>query len=306
AGQVVMEGYLNLRIQPWVRRIITRIIAIVPALITVIYFGERATGDLLVLSQVVLSLQLGFAIIPLIHFVRDKQKMGSFAISIWTKLASWAIALVIVTLNAKLVFDEILNWLQNSQNPIFIWVFVVPIALGALVLLLYILIKPLLRSKLPEANLVPHIREVILDKKPEMIHYKRIAIALDFSTVDDKSVASALQLSANQASYTLIHIVESAGALTYGSNIADFETSSDRNYLRDYQNKLTDLGYEVQIRLGFGNPKKKIPEIVNMGNYDILILGSHGHKFFKDILFGTTVDTVRHKIDIPVLIVRDN
>jgi manganese transport protein len=306
AGQIVMEGYLNLRIQPWVRRIITRIIAIIPALITVIYFGERATGDLLVLSQVVLSLQLGFAIIPLIHFVSDKKKMGSFAIGVWTKLASWTVALVIVALNAKLVFDEITGWLTTSAEPIYIWVFVVPVAIGALILLLYIMAKPMLRAKIGEPNMVPHIRQVILDIKPDMIHYRRIAIALDFSTVDDKSVASALQLGTEKASFTLIHIVETAGALIYGSSIADFETSSDRQYLRDYQSRLIEMGYQVEVQLGFGNPKKKIPEIVNKGNFDILILGSHGHTLFKDLLFGTTVDAVRHKVAIPVLIVRDN
>jgi manganese transport protein len=78
AGQIVMEGYLNLRIQPWVRRIITRLIAIVPAVIVITIYGESVTGKLLILSQVILSLQLGFAIIPLIHFVSDKSKMKGF------------------------------------------------------------------------------------------------------------------------------------------------------------------------------------------------------------------------------------
>jgi manganese transport protein len=78
AGQVVMEGYLNLRIAPWLRRLITRLIAIIPAYIVIIMYGEGQTGELLVFSQVVLSLQLGFAIIPLIHFTSDKEKMGVF------------------------------------------------------------------------------------------------------------------------------------------------------------------------------------------------------------------------------------
>jgi manganese transport protein len=78
AGQVVMEGYLNLRLQPWIRRLLTRLIAIVPTLLVLVFMGESATGKLLILSQVILSLQLGFAIIPLIHFVSDKKKMGQF------------------------------------------------------------------------------------------------------------------------------------------------------------------------------------------------------------------------------------
>ena len=88
-----MEGYLNLRIQPWVRRLVTRLIAIAPALFTVIYFGEGATGELLVLSQVVLSLQLGFAIIPLIHFVSDKKLMKGYQIKWPIIIGSWLITL---------------------------------------------------------------------------------------------------------------------------------------------------------------------------------------------------------------------
>ena len=89
AGQIVMEGYLNLRIQPWVRRIITRILAIVPAVLTILILGEGATGKLLVFSQVILSLQLGFAVIPLIHFVSNKKLMGKFAIKTPIKIISW-------------------------------------------------------------------------------------------------------------------------------------------------------------------------------------------------------------------------
>lgn len=130
AGQIIMEGYLNLRIQPWVRRIITRLIAIVPAVIVISVFGEGVTGKLLILSQVILSLQLGFAIIPLIHFVSDKSKMKGFHISKPTQIAAWLIATIIVSLNAKLVFDEIKGWLETSDNPMVLWFTVVPLAIG--------------------------------------------------------------------------------------------------------------------------------------------------------------------------------
>src|SRR6187431_2278461 len=99
AGQVVMEGYLNLRIAPWIRRLMTRLIAIVPALIVINIYGEESTGSLLVLSQVILSLQLGFAIIPLIHFVSDKIRMGEFVIKPYIKVLAWISATIIVGLN---------------------------------------------------------------------------------------------------------------------------------------------------------------------------------------------------------------
>ncbi|WP_111307826.1 Nramp family divalent metal transporter [Confluentibacter sediminis] len=305
AGQIVMEGYLNLRIQPWVRRIITRLIAIIPAILTVVLLGEGATGKLLVLSQVVLSLQLGFAIIPLIHFVSDKKKMHNFTISIPTQIASWVIALIIVSLNAKLVFDEIDGWLQTASHPIYIWIFVIPIAIGAAILLVYIIFKPLINHQLKSPKLVPHIDEVVLNDELITKPYKNIAIAIDFSNVDSKNIATALHLGGDDASYTIIHVVETAGALVYGNQIDDYETSSDATYLKEYKQKIEDKGFNVSIKLGFGNPKKQISKVVNEGSFDILVMGAHGHSWVKDILFGTTVDAVRHKVNIPVMIVRE-
>ena len=107
AGQIVMEGHLNIRIQPWLRRLITRLIAIIPALFTIIYFGSEALGKLFVLSQVVLSLQLGFAVIPLIHFTSDKKIMKEFTIKVWVKILAWLSAAIIVYLNIQLVVQQI-------------------------------------------------------------------------------------------------------------------------------------------------------------------------------------------------------
>lgn len=306
AGQIVMEGYLNLRIQPWVRRIVTRLIAILPAFLTILYFGEESTGKLLLFSQVVLSLQLGFAIVPLIHFVSDKRKMGEFAIGKFTKTASWVIALVIVSLNAKLVYDEISTWVTESENPIYIWALVVPVALAALFLLLYIIVEPFVQKKKRSAKLVPHINEVIVNERPGVLVYKNIAIALDFSTTDSKSISSALQMGGKEAHYTLIHIVETVGAMVYGDQANDFETSSDKDYLDKYKLALEEKGYTVSTRLNFGSPKQQIPLIINeSGDFDILILGAHGHSWFKDIVLGTTVNAVRHKIKIPLLIITE-
>lgn len=306
AGQIVMEGYLNLRIQPWVRRIVTRLIAILPAFLTILYFGEESTGKLLLFSQVVLSLQLGFAIVPLIHFVSDKRKMGEFAIGKFTKIASWVIALVIVLLNAKLVYDEITTWVTEAENPIYIWALVVPVALAALFLLLYIIVEPFVQKKKRSAKLVPHINEVIVNERPGVLVYKNIAIALDFSTTDSKSISSALQMGGKEAHYTLIHIVETVGAMVYGDQANDFETSSDKDYLYKYKLALEEKGYTVSTRLNFGSPKQQIPLIINeAGDFDILILGAHGHSWFKDIVLGTTVNAVRHKIKIPLLIITE-
>lgn len=107
AGQIVMEGFLDIRLRPWVRRLITRSLAIIPAVICIVLYGESGLGKLLVFSQVVLSLQLGFAVVPLILFTNDKIKMGKFANSMWIKGLAWASAVLIIGLNIKLVLDFI-------------------------------------------------------------------------------------------------------------------------------------------------------------------------------------------------------
>ncbi len=105
AGQVVMEGFVNIRLRPWLRRLITRLIAIVPAVCIIGFFGENKTTELLVASQVVLSMQLGFAVWPLIRFTGEQKKMGGFANRLWLKILGWTTAAIIIILNVKLLFD---------------------------------------------------------------------------------------------------------------------------------------------------------------------------------------------------------
>jgi len=105
AGQIVMEGFINLRLRPWLRRLITRLIAIIPAIIVVILYGERGSGQLLILSQVILSLQLSFAVFPLVMFTGDKRKMGTFASPLWVQAIAWPVAVVIAVLNAYLLWQ---------------------------------------------------------------------------------------------------------------------------------------------------------------------------------------------------------
>ncbi|MGE0393619.1 MAG: Nramp family divalent metal transporter [Vicinamibacterales bacterium] len=105
AGQIVMEGFINLRLRPWLRRLITRLIAIVPAVIVVVLYGERGTGALLILSQVVLSLQLSFAVFPLVLFTSDRRKMGTFASPWWVQALAWPTAVIIAALNLYLLWQ---------------------------------------------------------------------------------------------------------------------------------------------------------------------------------------------------------
>lgn len=305
AGQIVMEGYLNLRIAPWLRRLITRMIAIIPAVIVILIYGEKETGAMLVFSQVILSLQLGFAIVPLIHFNSDKEKMGVFVIKPWVKIAAWLIAATIIILNAQLVLQKVTGWLAAAGGQAWLlWITVVPVVIGAALLLLYIIFKPLIdRTRVEKDTKLPHGTAVQLEVGAGPV-YKRIAVTLDFSSIDSITIQSALAQGGPQAQYVLLHVVETAGAMMYGSDIADHESAKDTVSLENYKKQLIDNGFDVEVMIGYGNPRRTIPKLVTEFNADILVMGAHGHKFFKDLIFGTTVDTVRHRVKIPVLIVR--
>lgn len=303
SGQIVMEGYLNLRIQPWLRRLITRLIAIVPAFIVISIYGEKATGDMLIFSQVILSMQLGFAIIPLIHLTSDKNKMGEFANKPWVNVLAWLIAAIIIGLNCKLVYETISDWLAKAESPILLYLTVVPLVAAVGLLLLYIIVKPFLK-KWSEAS-----GSITLDTPTDLqitntTTYNRIAVTVDFSPSDSKAISNAISQGGQQATYILIHIVETAGARMFDQEVDDLETISDKHNLEKYKKELQTKGYLIETSLGFGNPKKSIPEIVNNSDCDFLVMGAHGHKAFKDLIFGTTLDTVRHQVKVPVLIVK--
>jgi manganese transport protein len=302
AGQIVMEGYLNLRIQPWLRRLMTRLIAVAPALFVILYFGEEETGNLLILSQVILSLQLGFAVIPLIHFVSSKHRMGDFAIGPLARTAAWVSASIIVVLNARLVYSQITEWLQTSDNPILIWALVVPLAVACGVLLLYITFQPLVYRLMGRSGMLLTDKEISY-RHEKKAAYQRIAITVDFSKGDANVINSALAIGTKGAEYLLIHVVETVGARIMGNEIRDHETSTDQHNLEVYARDLREQGYQVKTELGFGAAKRRIPTIVKGFEADLLVMGAHGHQVLKDLIFGSTIDSVRHTVKIPVLVV---
>jgi manganese transport protein len=303
AGQIVMEGHLNIRIRPWIRRLITRLLAIIPALFTIIYFGAEELGKLLVLSQVVLSLQLGFAVIPLIHFTSDRKWMKEFTIKPWVKILAWTSAAIIVYLNIQMVIEQINTWINEATTGrLWIYVIVIPIALACLALLLFVFIQPFISRGLTERRQLPHgYAEQLLENAS--IKYKHIGIAIDFSGKDQKIIQNAMMIGGKNASYTFIHVVESAAARYLGTNAQDQETELDQNNLDQYKNVLTKMGYHADTEIGFGNPAGEMARIIKDQDIDLLVMGAHGHKGFKDLIYGSTVDALRHKVGIPVLVI---
>lgn len=301
AGQIIMEGHINLRIQPWLRRLITRLLAIIPAFFTILYFGDDALSGLLILSQVVLSLQLGFAVIPLIHFTSDKKEMKGFAIKLWVKILAWLSAGVIVLLNIKLVIEEIAGWAKTA-NGWYIYGLIIPTAILIGLMLIYVFVYPLIARSKVRSN-VPHGSALDIESI-EKISYHTIGITVDFSRNDRNTIRHALIQGGKTADYHLIHIVETAAARYHGKATMDHETLSDAENLDKYCQNLADLGFHAIPHIGFGSAAAAIAEITKSNQLQMLVMGAHGHKGLQDLIFGTTVESVRHKVLIPVLVVR--
>ncbi|MBW8685149.1 Nramp family divalent metal transporter [Chitinophaga rhizophila] len=303
AGQIVMEGYLRLRINPWLRRLLTRLLAIVPALLVIMIAGPEKVGELLVFSQVLLSLQLGFAIIPLIHFVSDKKTMGTYAVGPTVKVISWIITAVLVYLNSRMVFTEAMRYIEGNGN-ILVDILIIGGGIGFLVLIGITIAYPLMSRYQQKASARIHTTPAISlgDIQPPV--YNRIALALDFSKDDEKIISNALAHGNPNTQYLLIHIVESASAKYLGGESDDFETRKDKEQMDAYITLLRDRNIHAKGLLGYRHRAEEIVRIVKEEQADFLILGGHGHTGIKDWIYGETTNQVRHKVRIPVLVVQ--
>jgi manganese transport protein len=300
AGQIIMEGYLSLRLNPVLRRLLTRLVAIVPALFVIGIYGENRVDALLVMSQVVLSLQLGYAVIPLIQFVSDKKTMGKFVIKPVIKVLAWAIATVLVYLNLKMLFNGVMPFFEAEAMFPKIAIIAAGLFFGGI--LLYIIVHPMLKKKTLPKSVFVHNEDVTIApvQKPT---FNKIAVALDFSENDSKILGYAIGQGHEGSSYLLLHIVESAGAKLLGKETDDYETRKDIERLESYVQQLEEKGFSVSGEVGYRSRVKEIVRIVKENEADMLVIGAHGHTGIKDFVYGETVNAVRHELRIPVLVV---
>ena len=311
-----MEGFLHLKIAPWLRRLITRLLALVPAVIVIGLAGERSTQQLLVLSQVVLSLQLSFAVIPLIHFTSNRRNMGAFATPWWGQLLAWGAAGVIVALNGKLVFDQVRSWVALAGQsgvrlgpvPLDWLVGAALVGLTASVasLLFWVTIKPLVRPSPawgPPASVNLDWVEAL---RPRSL--SRIGVALEHGQADAEILNRALSLAQNhneQPDLMLLHVVDTPVTRVHGADTADRETGADARYLDELVQTLRERGYRARSVLLYGpDPAGQLVSYLRKDPVDLLVVGSHGHGLVRDLLFGQTVDRVRHQLNVPMLIAR--
>ena len=300
AGQIVMEGFLKLRVRPFLRRLITRLIAIVPAVVVISLKGDRGSYDLLIMSQVILSIQLPFAVIPLIRFTSDKQIMGVFVNKAWVKVLAWIVAGVICMLNSTLLVSQLSNRISDAgPNAIWLWLTAVPIAAAGALLQIYISLPKSWKLWRKPAPRVPERIELVPQR------FSKIGVAIDYSPVDAKVLSHAQSLAKGYgASLFLFHVVEGVGGQLFGSDAFDDEARQDKEHIESVAEQIRNTGVEVTTALGYGQVPAQIIKLSHEVGVDLLVMGGHGHRGLKDLFFGTSVSKVRHGLTIPVLVVQ--
>jgi manganese transport protein len=307
AGQVVMEGYLNFRMRPWLRRLITRTLAITPAALTIYFSGEQSTLQLLLLSQVILSMQLPFAIIPLIHFTSDRQRMGSFSNPGWVRLLAWSATAVIVGLNFWLAFLAISGWLEQAGAwRTLVWLVTIPVAAGLLLLLLWVTMEPRITRWTRKFGRAPVTLPETAGAEAAVPVYCRILVPLDHSDLDPLAIGHAASMAKlHGAKLFLLHVEEGVTSQIYGRESSTAEVEAGEHYLDGIAQALRNQGLTVETAVSHSSsPRREIVRYAREIHPDLVIMGAHGHGGLKDLIFGTTINPVRHNLPVPILIVR--
>ena len=308
AGQVVMEGFVRLRIRPWVRRLVTRSIAIVPALAVVglagqggdEVAGERMLG-LLVFSQAVLSFQLPFAIVPLVQFTGDARRMGGFASGRWLNVLAWGCAAAVAALTAGLLGLTLAEWAATAGeagwSPWWVYGASAPVALAGIGFLAWVALYPMFGRREEARPTTP---------TPALpgVRYRRVGVAVEFVPGDEAVLTQAAALARDHgAEVVLLHVVEGTGAEVYGAAADDLESRSDRARIGELASHLRGQGLTASAALGYGAPARELLRLAGEQGLDLLVLGTHGHRLLGDLALGQTVAPLLHRSPIPILVV---
>jgi manganese transport protein len=308
AGQVVMEGFLNFRVRPWMRRLITRALAITPAALTIWIAGDHSTFQLLILSQVILSMQLPFAIIPLIHFTNDRSRMASFANAAWVRLLAWLTAASIVGLNIRLAVLAIADWLASAGKwRTLIWWSTVPTSVLLFLLMLWIAMEPMISRWTRRFGRAPiELPETAGAAGEQAPVYRRILVPLDHTALDRMAINHAAAMAhSHGARLYLLHVEEGVTSQIYGEESSTAEVEAGEEYLNRIAQSLRDQGLAVETAISHSSsPRKGIVRYAEEIKPDLIIMGAHGHVGLKDLIFGATISPVRHNLRVPMLIVR--
>ncbi len=295
AGQIVMEGFLNLRLTPWLRRLATRALAIIPAVFTVMMAGERGTFDLLLLSQVIISMQLPFAVIPLIRFTSDRTRMGEFTSGAGLKLMAWSAAGIILILNFWLAWIGAGPWIAGAWWRMAL---VGPVVIGLVALLGWI---TFLGVRTPSGV---HADTTVAANLPEPI-YRNILVPLDHSDHDRAAIAHAAAMARlHGAKLHILHVEEGVTSQFFGALSSTAEVHEGEEYFQGIVDALERDGIHAELSVVHGrSPREEIVKMARRIRPDLLVMAAHGHRGVKDWIFGTTINAVRHEVAAPVLVI---
>ena len=309
AGQITMEGFLRFRMRPWLRRVTTRAMAIVPAVSVILAMGEGGVYQLLILSQVILSLQLSFAVVPLVRMTCSKRKMGPFASRWWVQALAWLATVALVVLNLELVYEELgavgcwlwvlgdgwsppsarrLHW--GSSECCCGWRFV--------------------GRRADRSSPAYRPTKSFVRRRVRSGGFARLASLWTLSPPMGRCWPRAVALAnTHSAGLVLIHVVNGVGGTWYGAQTGDSESRDDAVYLETVAEGLKKelCGRSIptiETVLGYGDASSEIVRIARESGVDTLVLGGHGHRGLADLIHGQTITTVRHGLDIPVVAVR--
>jgi manganese transport protein len=254
-------------------------------------------------------LQLPFAVIPLIHFTADRKRMGSFTNPGWVRILAWLTALIIVGLNIKLVISVLADWIADSGDYRFLVVgLLVPLVVGLFLLLVWVSLEPVLpdrfrRGGRARAALMP--TGVVADLRAPT--YRRILVPLDHTDRDRTALAHAAALAKTHgAKIYLLHVEEGVTSQVYGFESSTAEVEEGKAYLGSIVEALRLQGIESESVVRHSNtPRAEIIRLAQAIHPDLLVMGAHGHSGIKDLIFGATINAVRHALEAPILIVRD-
>jgi manganese transport protein len=234
--------------------------------------------------------------------------MGPFVNRWWVQLLAWTAAVVIMALNAELVYEEVSGWILAAKTwGWLVGLVCVPISLGLVSLLLWMVFR---REKPGREAPGPSAEQIAVQAARAPRRFRRIGVALDALPSDAAMLAEAVSLAVtHRAELVLIHVVDGVGGTWYGPQTGDAESRDDEAYLQTLAARLGDelqgQGVPaVEAVLGYGDPSAEIVDISHQKGIDLMVLGGHGHRGLFDLLHGQTITTVRHGLDIPVVAVR--
>jgi len=232
-----------------------------------------------------------------VQLTSDRRRMGPFASGPVLKSLSWACAAVVIGLNAVLIVLQMREWAEGGGSELWVYGAVGPVVLALALFLGWVGLYPAYFRRAKPADVFP---------PPAFppVRYQRIGVAVEFAGADEPVLAQAAALArAHEARLFPIHVVEGPGAAYHGPATADQESRSDRQAMAELLKHLRDNGLTADGLLGFGDPPKELVRLAREQQLDLLVLGTHGHRFFADLALGQTVAPVLHRLDIPVLVV---